>query len=270
MNVKLTMRLSPYFAYAKKCFLGRSAYRFDHLMSILSTCLQIFIFWGIYKALYGGNTEIDGITMSMVTTNFVLSMGLGAAFSVDDYFLPNKIQDGSISTELLRPISFQGRMIAENAGDAAFNLIFRFAPALLIAIFSIGISAPASVGRFACFVFSAFLGYGVLWTISFAAQMTAFWLINIWSLLTIKNVFVNVLSGSMIPLWFMPEWMSGILNFTPFSSIYFTPVQIYLGQLTYGEIAFKCMVQFLWILVIYFVGVFLWHKGQKKLVVQGG
>lgn len=268
--MKLSMRLSPYLAYAKKCFLGRSAYRFDHLMNILSTCLQIFIFWGIYKALYGGNTEIDGITMSMVTTNFVLSMGLGAAFCTDDYFLPGKIWDGSISTELLRPMSFKGRMVAENAGNALFNLIFRFAPALLIAIFSIGISAPASAARFVCFLFSALLGYGVLWAISFAVQMTAFWLINIWSLLTIKNVFVNVLSGSMIPLWFMPDWMSKFLNFTPFSSIYFTPVQIYLGQLTYEEIGFKCAVQVLWILLIYLIGDFLWRKGQKKLVVQGG
>ena len=270
MNMKLTMRFSPYLAYAKKNFLGRSAYRFDHLMSILSTCLQIFIFWGIYRALYGENTEIDGITMSMVTTNFVLSMGLGAAFYTDDFFLPRKIKDGSIATELLRPMSFKGRMIAENAGNALFNLIFRFTPALLIAVFSIGINAPAGAARFACFLFSALLGYGVLWAISFAVQMTAFWLVNIWSILTIKNVFINVLSGSMIPLWFMPEWMSGVLNVTPFSSIYFTPVQIYLGQLTYREMGTKCLVQILWILGIYAIGDFLWRKGRKKLVVQGG
>lgn len=268
--MRWNMKLSPYMAYAKKSFLGRSAYRFDHLMSILSTCLQIFIFWGIYRALYGANNEIDGITMSMVTTNFVLSMGLSAVFCPDDYFLPNKIHDGSISTELLRPMSFKGRMIAENAGNALFNLIFRFLPALAIAVCSIGISAPAGAGRFVCFLLSAVLGYGVLWTISFTVQMTAFWLVNIWSLLTIKNVFVNVLSGSMIPLWFMPEWMSGIMTFTPFSSIYFTPVQIYLGQLSYREIGLRCGIQCLWILLIYLVGDFLWKKGQKKLVVQGG
>lgn len=264
------MRIAPYFAYAQKCFLGRSAYRFDHLMSILSTCMQFFIFWGIYRALYGTNSEIDGITFSMVTTNFVLSMGLGAVFCPDDYFLPGKIWDGSIATELLRPISFKGRMIAENLGNATFDLLFRFLPVLVIALLTVGVSAPASPVRLLLFIFSAFLGYGVLWTISFAVQMTSFWLINIWSLLTIKNVFVNVLSGAMIPLWFMPEWMSGILNFTPFSSIYFTPVQIYLGQLSYSEIAFKCGVQILWIAVIYLIGNFLWKKGQQKLVVQGG
>lgn len=264
------MKLSPYIAYAKKCFLGRSAYRIDHLMGIISTCMQFFIFWEIYKALYGNNSEINGITMSMVTTNFVLSMGLGAVFSPDDYFLPNKIWDGSIATEFLRPISFKGRMIAENLGNALFSLIFRFAPVLIIAVLTVGVSAPASPVMLLLFVLSAILGFGVLWAISFAVQMTSFWLINIWSLITIKNVFVNVLSGSMMPLWFMPEWMKGVLNFTPFSSIYFTPVQIYLGQLSYGEIAFKCGVQLVWIAVIYMIGDFLWKKGQRKLVVQGG
>ncbi len=260
----------PYLAFAKKSFLGRSAYRFNHWMGIFNTCLQIFIFWGIYKALYGGRNEVDGITLSMVTTNFILSMGLSAVFCVDDYFLPDKIWDGSISNELLRPVSFKGRMVAENLGNAAFNLLFHFVPALLIAIFTIGMQAPANGGRFVLFLFSALLGYGVLWTISFAAQMTAFWLMNIWSLLTIKNVFINVLSGSMLPLWFMPEWMGGVLKLTPFSSIYFTPVQIYLGQLSTGEIAEAFAVQVVWIVLIYLLGNLLWVRGQKKLVVQGG
>ncbi len=260
----------PYVAFAKKSFLGRSAYRFDHWMGIFNTCLQIFIFWGIYKTLYGGRMEVDGITLSAVTTNFILSMGLSAAFSVNENFLPSKIRDGSIANELLRPVSFKGKMLAEDLGNAVFNLLFCFIPALLIAGLAIGIQAPASAGMLFCFVLSAALGYGVLWTIGFAAQMAAFWLINIWSLMTIKNVFVKVLSGSMLPLWFMPEWMNGVIRFTPFSSIYFTPVQIYLGQLSPMEILQKCALQAVWILIIYLLGSLLWLRGKRKLIVQGG
>jgi ABC-2 type transport system permease protein len=264
------MRLSAYYAYAKKQFLSRSAYRFDHLMGILSTCLQFFIFYEIYRTLYGSMDSVDGITMSMITTNFVLSLGLSAIFSPNDYFVPGRIWDGSISTELLRPMSFKGRMIAENVGDACFNLIFKFIPVLLIAIFTTGMEKPAGIGNMILFMISAILGYGVLWTISFLVQMTSFWLINIWSLITIKDVFVNVLSGMMIPLWFMPDWMAGVIKFTPFASIYFTPVQIYLGQLSASEIAFKCGVQLFWTVIIFALGNVLWNKGQKKLVVQGG
>lgn len=264
------MSVNPYLAYAKKSFLKRSAYRFDHFMNILSTCLQIFIYWEIYRSLYGTNAEVDGITFGMVTTNFVLSLGLNAGFYIDDFYLPQKIWDGSLATELLRPISFRGRMIAENMGNACFNLLFRFAPACVIAVVLIGICPPQNTTMFLLFTISAMLGYGVLWTISFAVQMTAFWIVNIWSIVTIKNVFVNVLSGSLIPLWFMPQWMKGIIDWTPFASIYFTPVQIYLGQLSGGEIAEKCAMQAIWILLIYCLGSVFWKMGQKKIVINGG
>ena len=264
------MKLTPYLAFAKKSFLNRSAYRFNHFMGILNTLVRIFIFWCIYRALYGERNEVDGITMAMVTTNFVLSIGMDALFAINDYYLPNRIGNGSIATELLLPISFKGRMLFENLGNTMFQLIFHFAPALIVCIFTVGVLPPVSFWRFLLFIISSVLGYGVLWNLSFLLQTFAFWLLNMWSLMTIKNVFLNVLSGSMIPLWFMPDWMAGVLKVTPFSSIYFTPVQIYLGQLGTKEIAVKCLVQLLWIVLLYLVGDVLWRLGQKKLVVQGG
>lgn len=262
--------MKPYIAFAKKSFLGRSAYRFDHFMSILNTCLQIFIFWGIYKALYAGRDEVDGITMMMVTTGFILSMGLKAIFYIDDYFLPGKVYDGSIANEFLRPVSFRGRMLAENMGNALFNLIFCFLPAVIVSAVLLGLKAPADALMLFLFLVSAVLGYGILWTISFAVQSASFWAINIWSVATIKDVFVNVLSGTMIPLWFMPGWISEILQFTPFPYIYFTPVRIYLGELSVKEILWQFGMQAGWIVILFFLGNYIWKKGQKKLVVQGG
>ena len=171
---------------------------------------------------------------------------------------------------MLLPISFKGRMLADNVGTAVFKLIFHFVPALVAAILIMGICPPANILMFLFFLLSALLGYGVLWTISFTVQMCSFWLINVWSITTIKGVFINVFSGSMIPLWFMPDWLENIMKYMPFSSIYFTPVQIYLGELSYGEIGYKCLVQLVWIVIMYAIGNCLWIKGKKKLVVQGG
>lgn len=263
-------KVSPYLAFAKKSFLGRSAYRFDHFMGIFDTILRIFIFWEIYRALYGGRNEVDGITLTMVTTNFILSMGLDAALFVDDYYLPSCIQSGSIATELLLPVSIHGRMLANNMGSALFQLIFHFVPAVAVSALAIGIAAPTGPLGLLLFFLSALLGYGVLWSISFVVQMVSFWLINIWSIVTIKNAVIKVLSGSMIPLWFMPDWMQGVIRFTPFSFIYFMPVQIYLGQMSLPEILRSFLIQLFWIAVLFSGGMLLWKKGQKKLVVQGG
>lgn len=259
-----------YVAYAKKNFLGHSAYRLDHFVGILNTCLQIFIFWSIYRSLYGTHTQIDGITFGMVTTNFVIILAMGAVFSIDEFYLPNRINAGSIGNELLKPISFKGVMVAENLGNATFKLIFHFIPAILIAIFTVGVMKPASFIAFLGFVLSIILGGGVLWSISFIIQTMAFWLINVWSIVTIKNVCINVLSGSMIPIWFLPDWMQHIIWFTPFVSIYFTPIQIYLGKVKGYGVLWCYITQVIWIVILYFIGDFFWKKGLKKLVVQGG
>ena len=264
------MKLTPYYAFAKKSFLQKSAYRLDHWLGILNTLIRLFIYVEIYRALYGGADSVDGITMTMVTTNFLLSLGLETFFAVDDFYLSGRIGNGSIATELLLPVSFHGRMLATNLGVAAFKLLFHFIPAFVIGVLSIGMAAPADALSMLLFLLSMLLGYGVLWSISFMFQMFSFWLINVWAIMTIKNVFVNVLSGSMIPLWFMPDWMRGVIEYTPFSSIYFTPVQIYLGDVEGSQLVYSFLRQIFWICILLVIGSILWKKGQKKLVVQGG
>ena len=155
------MKISPYMAFAKKSFLQKSAYRLEHWMGILNTLIRLVIYVEIYRALYGGRETVDGITMSMVTTNFILSLGLESFFVVNDYYLSSRLYDGSIATEMLLPVSFHGRMLADNLGTAAFKLIFHFVPAMIVACLFIGIQTPAGPGMFGLFILSALLGYGV-------------------------------------------------------------------------------------------------------------
>lgn len=259
-----------YLAYARQAFLANAAFRFDNFMRIVDVCLKVFIFYCIYRALYGGRGDVDGITFGMVTTNFVLSIGLGAAFSLDEGYLPYRINNGSIGSELLKPISFKGILLASDLGNIAFNLLFQFVPAVLLTVLTIGLLTPVSALALAAFLVSVVLGFLVLWTLNFIFQAFSFWIINTWSLRTIKNVFVDVLSGAMIPLWFMPEWMQGFMRFTPFSSIYFEPVKIYLGQLVGTEILLSFLRQCGWIVVLAVLGEVIWRQGIRKLVVQGG
>ena len=113
-------------------------------------------------------------------------------------------------------------------------------------------------------------GYLILWLISFIIQTWSFWLFSVWGIITIKNVFVNILAGTLLPMWFMPPLVRKIIAFTPFQSIYFTPVQIYLGELSGTDILSQMTVQLLWIGILYAIAKLFWQKGVKKLVVQGG
>lgn len=262
--------MSTYIEFAAVKFRNNMAYRFEYVMGILNTVLTFLVYWCIYKALYGTATEIDGITFSMVTTNFIISLGLTNAFSKNEMFLQDKIKQGTIANELLKPVNFKLRMLFEDMGDGFFKVIFNFLPAVLISVLFTELEPPAGILSFVMCLLSSVLGYIVLWYISFIFQTLSFWLFNVWGLITIKNVVVNILSGTLLPLWFMPEPILNIIKFTPFDSIFFTPVQIYLGQIQGFEILLYFWKQLLWAVILYFVGELLWSKGIKKLVVQGG
>ena len=262
--------MSTYLQFAVIKFRNKMAYRFDYLLGILNTLLSFVVYWSIYKALYGGASEVDGVTFSMVTTNFIISLGLSSAFQKNEMFLQDKIKQGTIANELLKPVKFKQRMMFEDIGEGAFNVMFNFLPTVMIAAFFAELSAPSGVLNVLLCLVSVILGYIVLWQISFIVQSLSFWLFNVWGLVTIKNVFVNILAGAYIPMWFMPDWLRSLIRFTPFESIYFTPVQLYLGELQGREILIDFARQLLWIVILYAIGEFCWRKGIKKLVVQGG
>ena len=262
--------MRAYVEFAIKKFQDKMAYRLDFFMGIINTAITIAVYLCIYRALYGNASEVDGISYSMVATNFVITLGLSSAFRYNEMFLQDKIRDGSISNEFLKPVSFTLRLLAENIGEGAFKILFHFIPALLFTLLYTKLCPPQSVLNLIVMFCSVVLGYLILWLISFIIQTWSFWLFSVWGIITIKNVFVNILAGTLLPLWFMPETLKKIIAITPFESIYFTPVRIYLGELSGLEIVSALAVQIIWIAILGVIAKVFWKKGTKKLVVQGG
>lgn len=259
-----------YYEFAKKRFLVNMAYRFEYFTGILNTGLQVVVYWFIYRALYGNKTVFDGITFSMLITNFILAFIISNAFYLDDFFLQQKIRDGSIANEYLRPVNLKGRIFAENLGETAFLIVFQGIPALLISKWIFGIESPKDTKSLLLFIMSLVLGYLIIWNISFIVQVSSFWILNVWSISTIKNVFIDVLAGVYLPLWFMPKTIQNIIKLTPFDSIFFTPIQFYFGRVETSEIIFLFLRQIIWIFILYAIGQVLWVRGNKKVIVQGG
>ena len=262
--------MRTYLEFAIKKFQNKMAYRLEFFMGIINTIITIVVYLCIYKALYEGRAEVDGISYAMTATSFVISLGLSNAFWIDEWFIENRVKTGAISNELLKPVNFVFRLLWENIGEGLYRLIFNFIPAVIFACFYTDICAPSSIGNLLVMLVSVALGYLILWLISFIMQVLSFWLFSVWGLVTIKNVVVNILSGTFLPLWFMPNIIKKIIVYTPFESIYFTPIRIYLGELTGMDILTKLSLQLMWIGILGLVASGLWNKGVKKLVVQGG
>lgn len=262
--------MSAYLAYFKISFKQNTIYRVEWLLGILNNCIQIFISIAIWRALYGASFEINGVGFTMIATNFILSQGLSHVFTTSDLAIQKKLRDGSIANELLKPVDYRKILLANNLGNILFKLISNFLPSMIITSFIAGIMPPVSFTAAILYVVSLIFGFAILWSISMIVQMTAFWIMNVWSISTIKDVFVKVLSGATLPLWFMPKPILKIIEWTPFEAIYHIPLKIYLGELGIAEVGGELIKQIVWIVLLYSISCFMWARGKRKIVLQGG
>lgn len=262
------MRL--FWEYFKIGFKSNTVYRINYLIGLVSAFIQLFITRAIWIALYNGNEAVNGISFGMLTTSFVISIGLENAFGCDDFAVANKMYDGSIAMEFIKPIDYRFSLFANEVGNIAFKLITNFLPILIISIIVVGIVPPVGVLAFGCFIVSIVLGFFILWSISYIVKMTTFWIMNVWSVSALKGVLISVFSGIALPIWFLPDYMKTIVHYTPFESIYFSPIQIYLGNINGMEILFIFGKQLLWAAILFAIGNVMWLAGRKRIIVQGG
>ncbi|HEY0828009.1 MAG TPA: ABC-2 family transporter protein [Bacilli bacterium] len=259
-----------YLEFAKKSFQNNMVYRMDYFAGVINAIVMIFVNISIWKAIYEEEEILEGVQFKILATYIVLSFLMQIVYMMDEYFIEAKVRSGLISSDLLKPIYFRLYVFSYHAGTMIFKLVMQFAPAIILSIFLFKLLPPFSTVMMVCFLLSAALGYLVLYNLNFIVWISSFWFYWTFSLVTIKDAAVMIFSGALIPLWFMPQGLVNFIKLTPFDSIFYTPIRIYLGMVPADEMVSSIIRQVVWVIVLFGIGQVLWKLGTKKLVVQGG
>jgi ABC-type uncharacterized transport system permease subunit len=247
-----------------------ATYRVQALLETASMVLQVYLLRAIWEAVYAGQGQIDGRPLSLVVAyvtiatiqNWLLAPNLA-------YFLAERVRDGSVGVELVRPVPFLGRLLAQQLGETAFALPFAIA-ALPLAVLLGGMQPPASPAAGAVYVLSFGLAYGIMVLIGLMIGLASFWTIEMYGFVLIYRFVSALFGGALIPLWFFPAQLRAVADWLPFQSMLFVPIAIYLGQLTGGETVRAIALQLLWVLALYVAAQAVWRRAMRRVVVQGG
>ncbi len=100
--------------------------------------------------------------------------------------------------------------------------------------------------------------------------MLAFWILEISTFIFILFAFEYIASGHLFPLDMLPPALQHVLAFTPFPSMLYIPISIYMGKITGGGIALNLLTQLCWVFLMYALARFMWRRGIKKYAAFGG
>ncbi len=260
-----------YLFVAKMRFLVSLAYRFEVLTSALSNIVILLASVFLWKVAYQDLSSVAAVTQNQMLVYTILSLVLSMLFVTNvQNQLHNRIREGSISIDLIRPISLLGFYLAEDLGSVSSAFLNKSLPLLVFASIVFIFPSPKSTWGFLLFIPSSLFSYAILWELSALTGLLSFWLIDLGNLGIVKDVLVRVLSGSLLPIWLFPSWLGNISALLPFQYTFQTPLSIFIGKLTFHEAIKEMSVQLIWILVFGVLVIAVWDRARRNTLVQGG
>lgn len=264
-----------YIRYAiKNSFKSQTVYRTYTFVSVISAAFGLLIQVAIWKALYNGeniiNTEYRSVYLSDMIQYVVLSSLISILVNNNViYNIEQRILSGQVSIDFIRPVGFSIQIICAEIANICFNFLFTFLPMLLISFILAG-SNVFKISNIAIVLFVTVNSIIIFFTINYMIGLLAFWFLTIWPLRQILDGVIKLLSGAFIPLWFLPASIYKIAEYLPFKLIYYFPISAALGKISEQEFKKSIVLQIIWIIILVAICSLLWHKGNKKLTVQGG
>jgi ABC-2 type transport system permease protein len=251
-------------------------YRFNYLTRTLFSFIPLFAMLSLWRTIYAtksGASSLSGYTEAQMIFYYIMVaiVDVLTAVNEDDWQIAADIREGSISQFLLKPVDYLWyRLCLFFSGRIAYISMACIPLAVFIFCFRGYFVPPASGMAMIAFLASLVLTALLQFFLSYSMAMLAFWILEISTLIFILFAFEYLASGHMFPLDMMPPTIQHALAFTPFPSMLYVPISIYMGKVTGNGIALGLLTQLFWVVAMYALARFMWRRGIKKYSAFGG
>ena len=264
-------KLTTYLYVYKVQILKSLAYKFDVYGNIIMQTIIMIATAFFWKALFKNAESMGGVSVDTMLTYTVISSMISVVLITNvEWRITESVQTGAIAIDLMRPVNIFGVFFAENLGSVTALFFQNLLPIFIIGSLFIKLPAPRSAFEFMLFLISLVLAFFINWYLSVIFGMFSFKVIEMSALIQVKKHLVRLLSGSMIPLWFFPNWLRSVLEILPFPYIYQLPLSIYVGHYTSESLVRGLIIQILWVMVLFLIETRLEKQAIKHVMVQGG
>jgi ABC-2 type transport system permease protein len=265
--------VDAYLGFARRGFQRAITYRFQFWTEWLVNLLFMYIYVCLWQALLAGRDAVAGYDRRQMLTYIVVAQTLLTfQFTVRTMQeIEAKVRTGEVALDLLRPVDFQGMILATSAGTALHTLLTNMVTKFALFGLAGVVGPPASLMALGLFGIGMVLGYLILFGLEFLIGVAAFWLVEVRGLyMLVMWGLYCLLSGYFLPLELYPEWLAAIARALPFRSIIYTPSAIYAGSLAGQPALLAVLEQLAWATTLLAAGRLVFGLAHRRLVVQGG
>lgn len=267
--------MRSYVSYFKIRFIQGLQYRAAAYAGVATQFAWGFMYIMLYETFYSSNPQMAPMEFSQLASYIWLQQAFLALFMT--WFLDNEIfqliSSGNVSYELCRPLDIYNLWFAKSCATRLSKTLLRCFPILIIAYFlptPYKFNLPSSINEATLFLLAMFCAFIVVVAYCMLVYILTFYTISPMGVRLAMVMTADFLSGGLVPLPFLPEWLTKYIYLSPFAAMQNVPFRIYSGNLSgYGALE-AIALQGIWAVILILFGKFLLSKTIKTVIVQGG
>ena len=246
-------------------------YRANLLMYLLYWLVSPVVYLAVWTTIAHSQGSVSGLTANDFVTYYMTLLIVDQLTSeIVIHMFANKIQDGTLSGELIRPIHplLTNTLVSNLAFKALTFMALIPVWAVLWLLFQPDYSGVTWQGVLLA-IPAVMLGFAIGFLLGAALTCIAFWTTRVWALYEFYSGLVVLFSGQFVPLQLMPKVIQTIAVYLPFQLFKYFPIQIILGRLSAAEIIQGYLMGIIWIGVALLFFNWVWRNGVKKFSAVG-
>lgn len=246
-------------------------YRANLIMYLLYWLVSPIIYLAVWTSIANSKGSVNGLTANDFTTYYMTLLIVDQITSnIVIHTFAYKIQDGTLSGELVRPIHpMLTNALVNNIAFKALTIIgfipvwtllyFLFRPDYgSVTLTGVLIAIPAMI-----------LGFAVGFLLTASVTALAFWTTRVYSIHEFYYALQLLFSGQFVPLTLMPDLIQNVAQYLPFQLLIYYPIQLILGKLSAQQIIQGYALGLIWLMIAITIFNRVWRNGVKRFSAVG-
>ncbi|MFF4412233.1 ABC transporter permease [Streptosporangium sp. NPDC001559] len=211
----------------------------------------------------GGYDLADAVTFCFLSQAFIGPMQVfGGGLQ-----LAERVRNGDVAVDLVRPASLQLWSLADDVGRAAHLFLLRSLPPTIVGAALFELVLPPGPAAWLSFAAGFALGVVVSFAWRYLIALSACWLVDDRGMQSLSLVLTFFFSGMVLPLNLFPGWLGDLARALPWSAMVQVPADLYLGK---RDILDALGFQAAWAVALLALGALATSAARRKVVIQGG
>ena len=246
-------------------------YRANLIMYLLYWLVSPIIYLAVWTSIANSKGSVNGLTANDFVTYYMTLLVVDQITSnIVIHTFAYKVQDGTLSSELVRPIHpMLTNALVNNIAFKALN-IMAFIPIWLILFFAykpdyssimltnILIAIPALI-----------MGFFIGFLLTASITSLAFWTTRVYSIHEFYYAMVLLFSGLFVPLSLMPKFIQDVAQYLPFQLSIYYPIELILGRLSTAQIIQGYITGVIWLIAAMVIFNLMWRNGVRRYSAVG-